>query len=112
MPEYTQDELDYDEGHAASCNCLMCDMWRKAKRINRLQAAMYRVTIADGSDPEGAVAALWRAAKEAEWTLQTWGYGCVVCGHIREDGHALDCELDAALSRFRTDGDDSKPTQD
>lgn len=90
MPEYTQDELEYIEGHAASCICVKCEDLRKL--TDNAVAAMSGVTIPDGHDPKGAVAALWRAAKVARGALSPHFF------------HADTIEaLDDALARFEVD---------
>lgn len=107
MPEYTQDELDYEEGHAASCICVRCET--RQKKIDNAVSAMLNVTIREDHDPRGAVAELWRMLKGLEWSGQIFikgiGYqtACISCHAPSDSGHIANCGLDAALKRFKLD---------
>ena len=80
----------------------------------RLNDILKGVRIADGyeAEAEGAVAVLWRMLKSLEWAGTTAVPGfmtarkCRVCGTVEESRnqkHAPDCELDAALRRFEVE---------
>ncbi len=100
MPEFSQGELDYVEGHAASCICVKCEDQRK--QTDNAVAAMRGVT---ADPPEGAVLELVEAARAIEWIWSGYvGSYCPKCHNEQKDKHKDDCELDAALSRFRGEG--------
>ncbi len=77
--------------------------------------AMHNVTIPDGQEPDGAVAALWQMLKRLEWSdekqLGVLVYpACPECtAHVKSENpeHFPDCKLDAALARFEVAGDAS-----